>query len=292
MKPKISVVMAVYNSMPYLRDSVTSIQLQSFKDFEFIIVDDFSNDGSYSYLQGCAEVDKRIRLYRNTKNVGLTRSLSRAMRYVKASFVARMDADDISEQNRLCRQIEYMAKHDLTLVGSDAQIIDNNNKLLKIKRRLKDFVEIQFYTMLNNPFMHTSVMFKKECYDKLRGYNNRIVHAQDYHLWARWVQRFKAGNIPELLVKWRQSSRGISTVFVPSQKRFADIVCVNYIRSVYPELNDISNTDIVAMRNGNYNVNNIGNIDKIFNVAMKKFGCAYVYSWVDQYKARTQYLRG
>jgi glycosyltransferase involved in cell wall biosynthesis len=292
MKPKISVVMAVYNSMPDLRDSVGSIQLQTFKDYEFIIVDDCSTDGGYSYLQGCAEVDKRIRLYRNSKNVGLTRSLSRAMQYVEAPLVARMDADDISEPHRLLYQGNYMVKNDLTLTGSDAQIINDDGKLLKIKRRLRDYIEIQFYAMLNNPFMHTSVMFKKDCYDKLNGYNNRISYAQDYHLWARWVQQFKAGNISETLVKWRQSRKGISTTHTSSQKNFADKICVSYIRSVYPELKDISDADIVAMRNGGYNRSNIVNIDKIFDTAVKKFNSEYTRNWVECYKTRTQNLRG
>lgn len=292
MKPKISVVMACYNSMSDLREAVGSIQLQTFKDFEFIIVDDCSTDGGYSYLQGCAEVDKRIKLYRNGKNVGLTRSLSRAMEYVKAPLVARMDADDISEPYRLLHQGNYMVKNNLTLTGSDAQIINDDGKFIKIKRRLRDYTEVRFYAMLNNPFMHTSVMFRKECYDKLNGYNNRIKYAQDYHLWARWVQQFTAGNINETLVKWRQSRRGISTTHTSSQKMFADKICLSYIRSVYPELTDIPDTDIVAMRNGQYNKNNIINIDKLFDTAVKRFSSEYTRYWVECYKTRTRNLRG
>lgn len=284
--------MAVYNSMPDLRESVRSIQLQTFKDFEFIIVDDCSTDGGYSYLQGCAKVDKRIKLYRNGKNVGLTRSLSRAMQYVNAPLVARMDADDISEEHRLLYQSKYMAKHKLTLTGSDAQIINDAGGLIKIKRRLQDYTEIQFYAMLNNPFMHTSTMFQKECYDKLNGYNNRIKYAQDYHLWARWIQQFKAGNISETLVKWRQSRKGISTTHTEPQKVFADKICVSYIRAVYPELKDIPDVDIIAMRNGQYNRSNIVNIDKIFDASVKKFNTEYTRNWVDGYKTRTQNLKG
>jgi len=292
MKPKISVVMACFNSMPDLRESVGSIQLQTFKDFEFIIVDDCSTDDSYAYLQGCAEADKRIKLYRNGKNVGLTRSLSRAMEYVKAPLVARMDADDISESHRLLYQSKYMSKHNLTLTGSDAQIINDDGKLLQVKRRLEFYNDIRFYAMLNNPFMHTSAMFRKDCYDKLNGYNNRIKYAQDYHLWARWVQEFEAGNISETLVKWRQSRKGISTTHTAPQKVFADKICISYIRSVYPELKNIPDVDIVAMRNGNYSRSNIVNVDKIFNAAVKRFDSEYTRNWVKGYKTRTQTLRG
>jgi len=292
MKPRMSVVMAVYNAMPNLRESVGSIQLQTFKDFEFIIVDDYSYDGSYSYLQGCAEVDKRIKLYRNNKNVGLTRSLSRAMQCVTTPLVARMDADDISEEYRLLYQGNYMVKNDLILCGSDAWLMDDGGKFLGIKRRLRNYDEIQFYAMLNNPFMHTSVMFKKECYDTLNGYNNRIKYAQDYHLWARWIQKFKAGNINETLVKWRHSKKGISTIHVNPQKLSADNTCLSYVRSVYPELNCISDIDIVAMRNGKYSKKHIVNIDKLFNTAVKRFNCEYVRNWVECYKVRTKCFRG
>lgn len=292
MKPKISVVMAIYNSMPALKESVGSIQLQTFGDFEFIIVDDCSTDGSYAYLQGCTEADKRIKLYRNNSNVGLTRSLSRAMQYVKTPLVARIDADDISEPHRLLTQINYMIKNKLTLLGSDAWIIDEDSRQLKLKKRLQNYVDIQFYAMLNNPFMHTSVMFSKEHYDLLNGYNNRIMYAQDYHLWARWIQQFKAENINEALVKWRYSRKGISTIHITSQRHFADKICVSYIRSVYPELVHIPNVDIIAMRNGQYNKSNIVNIDEIFYIAMKKFNSEYVRNWVNNYRIRTQYLRG
>lgn len=292
MKPKLSVVMAVYNGMPYLKEAIESIQLQTFKDFEFIIVDDYSTDGGYSYLQGRSEVDKRVRLYRNNKNVGLTRSLSRAMQYVTTSLVARMDSDDISEKHRLLYQSKYMAKHKLTLTGSDAQIINDDGKSIKIKRRLQNHIDIQFYAMLNNPFMHTSIMFQKECYDKLNGYNNRIKYAQDYHLWARWVQQFKVGNISEILVKWRQSHKGISTIYTSPQKIYADKICVSYIRSVYPELNSIPDMDIVAMRNGQYIKSNIINIDKIFDTAVSVTKSEYGRDWVERFKVRTQHLRG
>lgn len=290
MKPKISVVLAVYNSMPYLKYSVESVLNQTFEDFEFIIVDDGSTDKSTDYIWSLR--DNRIKFYLNKFNVGLTRSLSRAMQYVNAPFIARIDADDISESHRLMFQKDYMIRNNLTLTGSDAWIIDDNLNKKSLKKRLSTYNDIQFYAMLNNPFMHTSVMFKKECYDALNGYNNRIRYAQDYHLWVRWIQKFKAGNISETLVKWRQSRKGISTLYSASQKKYADKICLSYIRSVYPELSCISDTDIIAMRNGKYNRNNIVNIDKIFDTAMNKFYSSYTQNWVECYKIRTQHLRG
>jgi len=289
MRPKISVVMAVYNSMPYLKDSVISILSQTFRDFEFIIIDDYSVDGSFEYLRNCR--DSRIMLFRNGRNVGLTRSLNRAMEHVTAPIVARMDADDISELYRLKVQFDYMKKDSvLTLLGSDAYIINDKSKCIKVKRRLKNNREIKFYTLLNNPFMHTSVMFYKSCYDKLGGYNNQIQYAQDYDLWARWVRLFKAENINEILVRWRQNSKGISTTKTSLQMVSADKTCVRYVRSVFPELYFIPDIDIVSMRNGRYTRDNINSIHFILNSVMRDFKCEYVVNWISHFKVRTQYL--
>jgi len=135
-------------------------------------------------------------------------------------------------------------------------------------------------------------MFRKECYDELRGYNNRIRYAQDYHLFSRWVQKFKTGNISTTLVKWRQSKSGISTTCNSSQRVFADNICVSYVRSVFPELSDISDEDIKSMRNGRYNKDNIVNITRIIDSARIKFNCEYAQSWYESFMLRTRFLRG
>lgn len=290
MKPKISVVMAVYNGVPFLIGAVISILSQTFEEFEFIIVDDCSTDNSYDQLKNFT--DLRIQLYRNTKNVGLTRSLNRGMQYVNTPIVARMDADDISETYRFAVQYERMKECNLTLLGSDSTIINDRSRVLKIKRRLRDYQDIQFYTLLNNPLMHTSVMFKKECFDELGGYNCRFTYAQDYELWSRWVQKYKTENINAPLVRWRQSNKGISSVHTASQMNFANSICVSYVRSIFPEFSYIPDVDIMNLRMGHYTRSNIKNIDAIFGAARKKFNTDYVCKWISGFKGRTQYLRG
>ena len=291
MRPKLSVVMSVYNAVPHLRNAVASTLSQTLKDFEFIIVDDFSTDSSYSELLSFTRKDSRIRLYRNSYNVGLTRSLNRAMQYVTTPIVARMDADDISELYRLQIQYDYLTNTDCTLLGSDAVIIDDNSKVLKVKKRLCDYSAIQFYALFNNPFMHTSVMFKKECYDLLGGYNNRVVYAQDYDLWARWIQKYKAENINRPLVKWRQSRKGISSNKTRQQMLSADGIVVKYVRSAFPELCHIEDKYIADIRNSRFNYDNISLTDEVLLAAIDKFSSSYALNWVAAHNVRTKCFR-
>src|SRR5688572_5358734 len=115
--PPVSVVLPVYNGQQYIHEAVSSIQNQSFQDFEFLIVDDGSTDDTPAILQEFARRDDRIRLY-HQENSGLISSLNRMCRVARGLYIARMDADDISLPNRLRRQIDYLDSHsDVGIVG-------------------------------------------------------------------------------------------------------------------------------------------------------------------------------
>ncbi len=109
MDPEISVVMAVFNHERFVVQAVESVLNQSITDFEFIIVDDGSSDGTSTILDTCH--DPRIVRLRNESNIGLTRSLNRGLQAVRGSFIARQDADDISLPDRLERQVAFMHEH-------------------------------------------------------------------------------------------------------------------------------------------------------------------------------------
>lgn len=132
-KPKISVIMSVYNGMPYLKEAVQSILKQTFKDFEFIVVNDASTDDSWQYLKGLN--DKRIKLIINEKNLGLATSLNDGIKIAKGNFIARMDADDVSKPDRLEVQYKFLTKNpEIDLCGSWADIIDEKGKIVAEKK--------------------------------------------------------------------------------------------------------------------------------------------------------------
>lgn len=129
MCPRVSVIMSVYNSEKYLEDSIKSILNQSFKDFEFIIVNDCSNDNSLKIINKYKENDVRIRLINNSKKINLANSLNKCLKVAKGKYIARMDADDISIKNRLEIQYNFMEENeDIFLCGGSAIVINEYGK--------------------------------------------------------------------------------------------------------------------------------------------------------------------
>ena len=113
--------MGVYDGLPYVRDAVRSVLGQTYKDFELLVIDDCSTDGTAAELERVADGDDRLRIVRNDENVGLTRSLNRGLDEARGEYVARHDADDRSAPERLARQVAYLnANPDVAVVGTGA----------------------------------------------------------------------------------------------------------------------------------------------------------------------------
>src|SRR3989338_10709157 len=130
---KISVIMSVYNGMPYLPEAVKSILNQTYKNFEFIIIDDASTDQSTKYLRFLK--DKRIKLIKNSKNLGLAASLNKALKFAKGEYIARMDADDISLPKRFEKQVKFFKKHpSVDICGTWVNLIDDVGKIIGEKK--------------------------------------------------------------------------------------------------------------------------------------------------------------
>src|SRR5204863_1400712 len=130
--PQVSVVMPVHNALPYLDAAVESILGQSFEDFEFVILDDASTDGSTEQLREWASKDSRIRLIEVSSNLGPAASSDRVARAARASIVARMDADDISYPERLADQLAVLQRHpDVGVVGGLYDIIDAAGRIIR-----------------------------------------------------------------------------------------------------------------------------------------------------------------
>ena len=130
--------MSVYNGMPYLKEAVKSILNQSYKNLEFIIVDDASTDESWRYLKRLR--DKRLKLIKNNKNLGLAASLNKALKVTKGDYIVRMDADDISHPNRLEIQLAFMKRNPkVDICGTWAKLINEYGEILNhVKKPLAD----------------------------------------------------------------------------------------------------------------------------------------------------------
>jgi len=206
--PTISVIMSVYNGEKYLSEAINSVLSQDFSDFEFIIIDDGSIDKSLEIIKSFN--DSRIRVI-SRENKGLIISLNEAISLAIGKYIARMDADDICLSSRFSSQIKAFEDFKVVLVGSWATKINNNGEEIGLMSYPPlEYRKIKSFFIKHNPFIHSSVMIRKEVFDKVGVYNNKFKHAEDYELWSRVLSKFEAVNIGQPLIKYRITSNGIT----------------------------------------------------------------------------------
>lgn len=205
----ISVVMSVYNGGKYLREAIDSILLQSYQNFEFIIIDDCSTDNSVEIIEGYH--DSRIKLIRNEKNMRLPASLNKGIRLASGKYIARMDADDISKPERFARQVEYLDSHpDVAVVGSSFQAIDEDGNDLYVHSAPIGSKLIK-YCLMPSPLAHPTVMMRRDVIvNNNLFYDEQYSSAQDYDLWLRIIKKFKIDNLPDILLRYRIQKNSIS----------------------------------------------------------------------------------
>ena len=210
----VSVIMSVYNEEEkWLMQSIESILNQSYKNLEFIIIlDKPDNKKLENIIKFYSKKDVRIRFYKNEKNLGLVKSLNKALTYVKGDFIARMDADDISIVNRIDKQIEYLGSHpDVDFMGARCINMDEDGTELYRDEIIPEDMKLIKSCLLNVDFInHPTWFFRKECIDKNEGYRE-ITCAEDYDFLLRLITNgFKLANTNEFLVRYRIRKSGIS----------------------------------------------------------------------------------
>lgn len=201
--PEVTVLMPVHNGERYVGAAIDSVLAQSMRAFELLIVDDGSTDATADIV--AAYRDGRIRVERFDRNRGLSAALNHGLACAAAPLVARQDADDLSAPTRLERQIAAMRSDaDLALLGTQAEAIDEAGNPLKPVDRPLDRVSIEWYGMFDNPFAHTSVMFRRDVIQQLGGFDATCdPYSQDYALWWRVMRRHRVGNLRDRLVTYR-----------------------------------------------------------------------------------------
>jgi len=203
--PEVTVLLPVFNGMRHVGAAIESILAQTYRDFELLIVDDGSSDRSLEIVRSYR--DARIRVLVNEHNVGLPASLNRGLAESRCELIARQDADDLSRPDRLERQVAVMMRRpELALLGTQANAIDEGGRPLKAVDRPIDEVSIRWYGLFDNPFVHTSVMFRRALVwnDRERGYP-LLPYAEDYALWSHLMRHHAVANLADRLVTFRVS---------------------------------------------------------------------------------------
>jgi hypothetical protein len=200
--PRISVVLPVYNGEAHLEEAITSVLDQSLGDFEFIIVDDGSSDGTASILERYERKDPRIRVLEQD-NSGLISALNRGCRLASAKYIARMDADDVCLPQRFARQWEYLEEHpQVGIVGTWIRNIKDGAAANDWRPPTRSKV-LQWTHFFGVCVSHPTVLMRRELLERLEFYRPGAMHVEDVDLWLRASAITEFGNVPEVLLKYR-----------------------------------------------------------------------------------------
>ena len=210
MAPTVSVLLPLYNCTAYVAEAIESILGQTYRDFELIVIDDGSTDETPRIAQRFR--DPRLRFY-SQKNCGLAATLNRSIELAEGRYLARQDQDDISRPQRLLRQVALLdANPQCALVGTWAEIWKDRQPTGRAHRHPSDNATLKYELLLDNPFVHSSVMLRKEALDAVGGYStdqNRQP-PEDYELWSRIARKYQVANVPEALHVYREVAGSMS----------------------------------------------------------------------------------
>lgn len=210
--PRVSVVMPVYNGEKHLAQAIDSVLGQTFGDFELIIVDDGSTDGTAQMLAGYGQRDQRVRVY-HQENQGVTVSRNAGCRVARGEYIAVLDADDVSLPQRLERQVRWLDAHSgIGVLGSWIDEIDSKGVSQRILRWSTAAGIIRWSLICGENYIcHSSVMMRRDLVADLGFYRPEVRLAEDYDLWSRASLVTQIAIIPEVLVRYRVWEENISS---------------------------------------------------------------------------------
>ena len=220
MSPEISIVMPVYNGAKYLEAAIDSILNQSFKEWELIIINDGSTDNTEALIKNYT--DERIVYLNNSQNLGLAKSFNIGINAARGTYIARMDADDMSVNDRLEKELGFLKTHpDIDIVGTAVQLIDENGHGSKIASKPLTHLELKWQSLLSTPFFHPTILTTAGVL-KANPFDESLFNSEDYELWSRLLfgKNMKFANLSEPLLLYRVSKNSF-TQSLNKEKRIA-----------------------------------------------------------------------
>jgi len=210
--------MSVYNGQTFLAEAMESILGQTYRDFEFVIIDDGSIDSTPDILAKYAAMDRRIRVHRHA-NKGRALSLNVGINLARGKYIARMDADDIALPERLGQQKGFMDSHpEVGLLGGAVELVSANGRTLRTIRFPTSDSAIRSVMFAYNPFCHPSVVMAKEVVLASGGYRKALLDADDYDLWLRVSERTQVANLEKCVLRYRIHAGQVSIQNMRHQK--------------------------------------------------------------------------
>ncbi|MEM6585145.1 MAG: glycosyltransferase family A protein [Pseudomonadota bacterium] len=231
--PRLSVVMSVFNGEATLAAAIECILNQTYRDFEFIIINDGSTDGSLATAQSYAEKDARIRII-DQENTGLTRALQRGVEAAKGDYIARMDADDISLPHRFEKQMALLeANPDMVAVNVDVDHVRIDGTVEATARFRRDPRLLPLLLCFVNVVGgHGPMIYSRAAYHAAGGYDPEYNLAEDYDLWTRLIDRGPFGAVPEVLYRYTTGHESVSSLNTENQAIIAAKVAQRQFKKV------------------------------------------------------------
>jgi glycosyltransferase involved in cell wall biosynthesis len=269
LKPRISVLMAVYNGEKYLKEAIDSVLNQTFADFEFIIVNDGSTDSSQKIIKSYS--DPRIRLIDNEKNLGLMKSLNKGIKLANGEFIARMDGDDICFSERFEKQLKFLEKHpEIGVLGSQVVNIDQSGKELKISTKFIEPELIKWCSVFSCPLLHPTVMVRADLL-KNNLYDESYNQAEDFELWSRLLDLTSFANLKEPWLYYRTHKQSATSVFGDDIKIKNTNTIIHNIQK-YINLDECKKTILENyVKTGQMNFTGLFTLTKIYNEILFSF---------------------
>ena len=235
--PAVTVLMPVYNAERYVAQTVESILSQTFRDFEFLIINDGSTDGSLEILRDYAGRDGRIRLV-SRPNTGYVAALNEGLELARADLIARIDADDLSHPRRLELQVARMrGEPELVALGSNAYAIDGHGRMLGDYDVPPTHEEIESNHLRGSSSIHhPAVMLRREAVKRVGGYRKELMPCEDFDLWLRLGEVGRLANLPaKLLTKRLMPGSAVASNLAKQEKLVKQIVDETWRRRSLPD---------------------------------------------------------
>jgi glycosyltransferase EpsE len=231
--PKVSVLMPAYNAEKYISESIDSILIQTFADFELIIVDDCSKDKTWDIIQEYTKKDKRIVGIKNKYNLGISANRNKLKKIAKGEYIMWQDADDISTEDRMKRQVEVLDQDSsVGIVGGYLQFFDETGDL---SIRKYDDLDSQLRKNIfrYSPVSQGASMTRKNVLDEVGDYDLYYSSGEDLDISFRIGSKYKFANIQDIVLKYRQNESG-STIGALKRMELNTIsIRLKYIESKY-----------------------------------------------------------
>jgi len=232
-KHLVTILINSYNGEKTIYETIKSALAQTYKKFEVLIIDDASNDNTINIIKKFK--NKKIRLYRNKKNIGLGKSRVFAQSKIRGQYVCILDQDDTWSKNKIKMQLKlFLNNKKIALVASGYKLFDENNNIISLENKYYDLKNFINYLSFKNIFAHSTIMYKVRYAKSVGWYSNKLVYAQDYELTAKLLNKYEFKFLKSFLVKIKISQKSMTrnNIFW-FNKVNEELIILKKIRNIY-----------------------------------------------------------